>query len=153
SLSGVLEPARGDAVTPVAVADCPEDAPLVAGDHFGPALAVVPVDSVEHALAVHERSGPHLATSVFTRDRREARAIAAQCGSRTVTINDCLIPTGHPGASIGGRLLSGWGASRGVAGLLAMSAPTHLARTARVRPPTAEPTPGRAAAFDRAMSV
>lgn len=152
SLSGVLEPARDDAFTPVAIVDCPPDALLVEGDHFGPALAVVPVDSLDESLAIHARCDQHLATSVFTRGRARAREVAARAGATTVTINDCLLPTGHPAASISGKGRSGWGESRGLAGLLAMTRPVHISRTGRLRPSTIEPPPHRLAAFERLVS-
>ncbi|MGP1310185.1 MAG: aldehyde dehydrogenase family protein [Phycisphaerales bacterium] len=151
SLSGVLEPVRGDTMTPVAIADCPPDASLVGGDHFGPALAVVPVDSLDDALRIHFGCDQHLATSVFTRSRRNADALIERLGSTTVTVNDCLVPTGHPGASISGRGLSGWGESRGAAGLLSMTRPVHISRTPALRPSIFEPAPGQRRRFEGVM--
>lgn len=151
-LSGVLEPPRGGVFVPVAIADCPEHAALVAGDHFGPAIALVPVEDTEHALRVHARCEQHLATSVFTRDRAAARALARRLGSTTVTHNDCVIPTGHPASSISGRGASGWGESRGESGLLALTRPVHLSRTPRVRPGLDEPPPGQRRQFDAVLS-
>ncbi len=152
SLSGVLEAPKGDAMTPAAIVDCPEGAALVEGDHFGPALAVVRVDSIDHALEIHRRCDQHLATSVFTRSRAAARDLTARIGTTTVTVNDCLVPTGHPGSSISGRGMSGWGESRGVAGLLALTRPVHVSGTPRMRPSIFAPPPNRAAQFDAAVS-
>lgn len=152
SITGVLEAPRAEMLTPLAIVDCPDDAPLVGGDHFGPALAVVPVDSVEHALEIHRRCDQHLATSVFTRSRDRAEDLARRVGATSVTVNDCLAPTGHPASSISGRAMSGWGESRGVAGLLAMTRPVHVSATPRLRPSTVEPTPLGAARFDRLLS-
>ena len=141
SLSGVLEAPRGSAMVPLAIADCPEDAPLVAGDHFAPVLAVVPVRGLEHALRVHAACGQHLATSIFTRDTRRAGAIAPRLGAGYVTINDCVLPQAHPGTSIGGVGRSGWGASRGEAGLRAMTREVCVAATSpRFRAPAEPPT-------------
>jgi aldehyde dehydrogenase (NAD+) len=152
SLSGVLEPPTGDTLTPLAIVDCPEDASLVDGDHFGPALAVVQVDSADHAIEIHRRCDQHLATSVFTRSRAAARDITGRIGATTVTVNDCLVPTGHPGSSISGRGLSGWGESRGVAGLLALTRPVHVSSTPRLRPSIFAPPPKQAAQFDAIIS-
>lgn len=152
SITGVLDPRDFDRVTPSAIVDCPDDAPLVEGDHFGPAIGVVPVDSVEHALAIHGRCDQHLATSVFTRSKVAAREVASRITTTTVTINDCLIPTGHPASSISGRSGSGWGESRGVAGLITMSRPVHLSTTSRVRPSIFEPTPAKRAQFEGMIS-
>jgi acyl-CoA reductase-like NAD-dependent aldehyde dehydrogenase len=152
SITGVLERREGDRVAPIAIVDCPDDAPLIEGDHFGPALGVVPVDSVEHALAIHGRCDQHLATSVFTRSRGAAHDLASRLTTTTVTINDCLIPTGHPASSISGRSRSGWGESRGIAGLRSMSRPVHLSTTSRLRPSIFEPAPAGRTQFEGMIS-
>lgn len=154
SVSSVLEPPVGAWLRPVAIADCPEDADLVAGDHFGPACAVIPVESEAHALSIHRRCDQHLATSVFTRRPRLAEGrLAPHLGATTVTFNDCVIPTAHPGASIGGVGASGWGVSQGEAGLLAMTRPVFVSRTPPVvRPPLDEPAPHRAAQMARMIA-
>lgn len=151
-LSGVLEAPRGDLFVPAAIADCPEHAALVGGDHFGPAIALVAVEDIEHALRVHAQCDQHLATSVFTRDARAARALARRLDATTVTHNDCVIPTGHPASSISGRGASGWGESRGVSGLLSLTRPVHLSTTPRLRPALDEPPPGQRRQFDAVLS-
>lgn len=147
SVSGVLEGARADgggrvrALVPLAIVECPIGAALMAGDHFGPVLAVTPVDGEEAMLALHAANGPHLAASVFTRRASRARGLAARLGASVVTVNQCVIPTAHPGASLGGRGASGWGVSRGREGLLAMTRGVTVTRTSGlVRPPTEAPT-------------
>jgi hypothetical protein len=58
-----------------------------------------------------------------------------------VTVNDCLLPQAHPATSIAGTGQSGWGPSRGEAGLLAMTRAVHFSSTSpRIRPPTDPPT-------------
>jgi acyl-CoA reductase-like NAD-dependent aldehyde dehydrogenase len=76
SVSSVLEAPDGPWLRPLAIADCPEDAALVEGDHFGPATAVIPVDSEAHALAIHDRIDQRLATSVFTRSPGASRIVS-----------------------------------------------------------------------------
>ncbi|MFM7799307.1 MAG: aldehyde dehydrogenase family protein, partial [Planctomycetota bacterium] len=44
SLRGVIEPANAGSMRPLCVESCPRDTELFEGDHFGPVLAVVPVD-------------------------------------------------------------------------------------------------------------
>jgi acyl-CoA reductase-like NAD-dependent aldehyde dehydrogenase len=136
SLSGVLEPARGRFFTPAAIVDCGGDEPAVAGEHFGPLLAVVPVDSIEHALRIHRACRQHLSVSVYSRDTRAAKALAERLGAGIVTINDTVFPSGHPGIAVSGHGESGWGASRGAEGLLAMTRAVHISVTSRwVRTP------------------
>lgn len=149
SLSGVLEEPVGSAMRPVAVVDCPADAALVEGDHFGPALAVLAFDDEAEAMAVHHRAGmnglpQHLACSVYTRTPERGRAMAAGLGASFVTINDSVIPQSHPASAISGRGRSGWGASRGEEGLLAMTRAVTVASSGRLmRPPTDAPTPAQ----------
>jgi aldehyde dehydrogenase (NAD+) len=143
SLGGVIEPSNAGSMRPLCVESCPRDAGLFEGDHFGPVLAVVPVDGPADALAAHRAVGQHLATSVFTGAPSAALADAAfiaALGSGVVTINDAVIPTGHPGIAIEGRGPSGWGASRGEAGLLALTREVACSATARrLRAPLDEP--------------
>lgn len=152
SLSGFLEPPAGSVIRPAAIVDCPASAALVEGDHFGPVLAVVAVDDLEQALAIHGRheldgEAQHLACSIYTRmkgpiERSLPTHIAQRLGSSFITINDSVIPQAHPATAIAGRGASGWGASRGEAGLLAMTRPVAVAWTGRLfRTPTDPPTP------------
>ncbi len=153
SLSGVCEAARDGWLRPLAISDCPENAALVGGGHFGPVLAVVPVDSVEHALRIHRSCGQHLTANVYTRSRSRGEQLAPLLGASIVMLNDGVIPSGHPGVGLGGHGLSGWGVSRGVEGLLAMTRGVTVSRTSRwVRIPTDPPDEGRLRLLRRAMS-
>lgn len=114
---------------PTAVIDCPAGAPLVEGRHFGPALAVVPFDSLDDALSMHAACDQHLTASVFTADPAAAAAIAPRLGVTNLTINDCIVPTAHPAVSIGGHGASGMGLSRGPLGLLSMTRPLYISQS------------------------
>ncbi|MEM1423168.1 MAG: aldehyde dehydrogenase family protein [Planctomycetota bacterium] len=155
-ISGVLEEPGGPdgrTMRPVAIADCPEDAPTVRGDHFGPVIALVPVRDTEHALRVHHACGQHLATSVFTKSKHRVRDLAHRLGSSVVTHNDVIMPTAHPATFLGGRGPSGWGVSRGAEGLLAMTRPVHVASTGRLRLPTGPTPPDQAKRLTKLVSA
>lgn len=131
---GVNEPAPRtdddpDRVRATAVLDCPADAPLARGGHFGPVLAVIVADDDEAAIGLHSKFDQKLSTAVFTADATGAQRLAARLGSSFVTINDCVLPTSHPGASIAGIGPSGWGVTRGRDGLLAMTRAVCVSRT------------------------
>lgn len=132
----------GRAVAGSLVVDrCPPEAALAMGEHFGPAMAILVAESDEHAVGLHTRFTQHLATSLYTRSTADGHRLAAQLGAGTVTINDTVIPTAHPAASVLGRGPSGWGASRGELGLLAMTRPVCVSRTAsRPRTPLTPPS-------------
>ena len=145
SASGIAEPPEGRRFRPLAIVDCPADAPLVKGRNFAPVTAVVPVDSLDEALAIHHACDQHLATSVFTRRPAHVRrTLAPRLGARSVTINNIVMPTAHPGASIGGIGPSGWGTSQGEDGLLDMTHPVTISATGSFRPPTDPPAPKQA---------
>ncbi|MDX2114254.1 MAG: aldehyde dehydrogenase family protein [Planctomycetota bacterium] len=146
SLTGVLEPPQGSTLRPIVIADCPPRAPLVAGEHFGPVLAVIPVAGPAEMLDLHRTCAKHLATSVFTARPGRAAELAPRLNAGIVTINDALIPAGQPGLGVVGSGESGWGVSRGAAGLLAMTRPLYITTTStRLRMPASagdEPSPG-----------
>ncbi|MFI4881572.1 MAG: aldehyde dehydrogenase family protein [Phycisphaerales bacterium JB064] len=120
---------------------CQQGEALVEGDHFGPAIAVVACESTDRMIEIHRQVGQHLATSVFTRNRSEATHLVGTLAAGTVTFNDAVIPTAHPGAPLPAKGASGWGVSRGELGLLAMTRPVHVSTTnRRVRVPTDPPT-------------
>jgi len=145
SASGMLEAPTGPdrrVWRPHAILDCPASAPLVEGRHFGPVMAVVPVEDEVEAIAIHARCDQRLATSVYTARAsrwRDPERIA-ELGSALVTINDTIIPTGHPAASIAGTGESGWSATRGVSGLQALTREVILSATdRRIRVPIEPP--------------
>jgi len=136
SLSTVVEDPDGRRMRPLAVVDCPREAELVGGAHFGPVIAVVPVAGEDDMLSVHRACEQHLSAAVFTKNHSRARKLAPRLGASIITINDELVPSAHPGTPIAGRGLSGWGASQGVDGLLALTRPVHISRTGCLRLPT-----------------
>ncbi|MDG2020913.1 MAG: aldehyde dehydrogenase family protein [Phycisphaerales bacterium] len=135
----VADSADGRRVRPQAILDCPLDAEAFDAEHFGPLLVVRAWRSEEELLAMHRRGGKHLATSVFSANRRRVDRLVPALGGGLVTINDCVIPTAHPAATLSPVGGSGWGSSRGTEGLLAMTRPVVVARTGRWRIPAGEP--------------
>ncbi|MBI1303897.1 MAG: aldehyde dehydrogenase family protein [Phycisphaera sp.] len=150
SIAGALEPVDGRAMRPVAVLDCPVDGDrsedlldaLFMGRHFGPALAVRAVDSLEEAFALHARVGQYLATSIWTRHPSvDLVARAEACGSSLVHFNSVLLPSAHPAIAITGTGASGWGGSRGESGLVGLTREVFVTRTSRfVSAPLDEPS-------------
>lgn len=135
------EPSNGDGFAPTAVLDCPAEAAIASSDHFGPAIAVIRSGDRSQTLALAKATPKMLAMSIFTGSPRQAEALARRVDAGFVTINDCLLPTAHPGTSISGVGPSGWGVSRGELGLLAMTRPQFVSRTGRkLRLPTEEPS-------------
>jgi acyl-CoA reductase-like NAD-dependent aldehyde dehydrogenase len=141
----LIPPLDGDDAQRVAariVIGADPDAEVVAGDHFGPLCAVVRCATEDEMLRIHRDCTQHLATSVFTASRSRLESLARRIASSTIVHNDVVLPTAHPGVSIQGHHDSGWGASRGEAGLLAMTRAVHLSSVPkRLRAPAGTPTP------------
>jgi acyl-CoA reductase-like NAD-dependent aldehyde dehydrogenase len=89
----------------------------------GPILGIAPVDSEDEAVAWINGGARRLSASVWTRDRRHARRLARRLDTGHVFINEELHPVGQPDVTLAGRGASGFGASRGEAGLLEMVQP------------------------------
>ena len=154
-LRGVVEAPSGVHWRPAAVAGGSLMSDLARGAHFGPALAVLAADGLEASVALHRRFDQHLAVSVWcsaarARAMSRDRSMLAALGAGVVTFNDAVRPTAHPATSIAGRGPSGWGASRGEAGLRAMSRDIGVSCTStRLRTPSGEPTASVQSIFRR----
>ncbi|MEO1007745.1 MAG: aldehyde dehydrogenase [Planctomycetota bacterium] len=134
---------EGRLLRPDVVACEPTDE-LARGEHFGPVLALLRVGSRAEAFELSRSFGQHLATCLFTRDAGRTDDLH-RLSTGAVTINDAVIPSAHPGSPIPALGRSGWGASQGREGLLAMTRPVHVSTTSRrLRVPADPPTPRQA---------
>ncbi|MEM9791281.1 MAG: aldehyde dehydrogenase family protein, partial [Planctomycetota bacterium] len=123
---------EADPLRPIVIASDRTDTALYRGDHFGPLLVVARLRDE------YEPRGP-LTLSVFG-SKDESRRWSSLSSAGTMTFNDAIIPTGHPGAPLSAVGNSGWGVSRGVEGLLAMTRPVSISTTPkRVRLPLDPP--------------
>ncbi len=95
----------------------------------GPILAVATVASADEAVAWVNGSPYRLSASVWAAHSASARRVAARLDVGQVWINDALHPTGQPAVTLAGRGASGFGASRGLAGLLEMVQPKVVSET------------------------
>jgi acyl-CoA reductase-like NAD-dependent aldehyde dehydrogenase len=121
----LVEPAAADPgeMTPTVVIDARPVMSVCREASFAPVLAVLPYDTLEEAVA-QDASCPYaLGASVFTRSPARAQAVAARLRAGSVSVNDVIVPTAHPGTPFGGRGQSGWGVTRGAEGLLEMTVP------------------------------
>ncbi|MEM9166439.1 MAG: aldehyde dehydrogenase family protein [Planctomycetota bacterium] len=121
---------ESDPLTPIIIANAGEETALFRGKHFGPLLAVERLENSGSGLPARHVLHPTdpLTLSVFG-TKHESRRWSSLASAGTVTSNDAIIPTGHPGAPLGAVGESGWGVSRGVEGLLAMTRPVSMSTT------------------------
>ena len=124
---------------PVLLAGASARMALLHADVFAPWLALVPVASPETALAESARCPYALGASVFGPEDT-ARAFARRVRAGSVSVNDLIAPTADPRLPFGGRGRSGFGATRGAEGLLAMTSVKAVSvRRGRFRPHLATP--------------
>ncbi|KAI0760893.1 Aldehyde/histidinol dehydrogenase [Trametes elegans] len=96
-------------VAPTVVKDVKLDDALMADEVFGPVLAIVPIDSIDEALAyINSRDRP-LAVYVFSNDKAFQRKVFENTQSGMAMANDTILSAAVPGLPIGGVGGSGYG--------------------------------------------
>jgi succinate-semialdehyde dehydrogenase/glutarate-semialdehyde dehydrogenase len=100
--------------------DAPFDSPVFKEEVFGPVLGVWPTDSDEQALELANDSEYGLTASVWSRDRRTARALAARINAGAAMVNDHLMSHGLAETPWGGYGASGIGRTHGEIGFQEM---------------------------------
>ena len=89
----------------------------------GPILAVATVESAASAIRWVNSAAHRLSASIWTRSPASGRGIAGLLDVGQVWINEQIHPAAHPEVTLAGRGRSGFGATRGIAGLLEMVQP------------------------------
>lgn len=124
-----------DRVSPAVIVADTADLAICRQATFAPILAVMPFDNPTQAVQLHNHCQFGLGGSIFTADRAAGEALAHELNCGAVVINDVIVPTAHPATPFGGRHHSGWGATQGADGLLAMTVPKVVSyRSGRYRP-------------------
>ncbi|XVV16373.1 aldehyde dehydrogenase family protein [Actinoplanes sp. CA-131856] len=121
-------------VSPVVLAEVPEDNVAVTEETFGPTLVVNPVDGLDEAIARANATRYGLAASVFSRDRKTAVAVARRLRTGAVSINSVLGFAAVPALPFGGVGDSGFGRVHGADGLREFSRAQSMTRQ-RFSPP------------------
>ena len=112
---------KEDYFSPTVIHDVPEEATLVQEEIFGPILLVKAYDTLEEAIKyVNEKPKP-LSLYVFSKSKKNKKAILTQTSSGSVAVNDAVIQFGHPELPFGGVNNSGFGKSHGRYGFKAFS--------------------------------
>lgn len=123
---------------PTVLAGVPAGTPPAGEETFGPVAAVWPFDDEDEALRLANDSPFGLNASVWSRDTRRGRALAARIRCGTVNVNDAYAPAyASLDAPMGGMKASGIGRRHGDQGLLKYTAAQTVAvqRLAPIAPP------------------
>ncbi|MDR1507694.1 MAG: aldehyde dehydrogenase family protein [Treponema sp.] len=99
------------------------DMPVMKDEVFAPVVAVVSADSDDEALAIANSSPYGLTGSVWSKNRRRARSLAARVNAGAVMINDHLMSHGLAETPWGGFGASGIGRTHGENGFMEMLKP------------------------------
>ncbi|OWK45622.1 aldehyde dehydrogenase family protein [Fimbriiglobus ruber] len=111
------------AVLPAVILGASPDMSVCREVSFAPLLAVIPYDTVDSAIAMHNDNPFGLAAAVFAGDPAAGVRVAERLRAGSVVVNDVIVPTAHPATPFGGRGASGWGVTQGEEGLLQMTVP------------------------------
>jgi acyl-CoA reductase-like NAD-dependent aldehyde dehydrogenase len=144
---------REPLVGPVILDRVRPDMQVARMDMFVPVLSVLRTVDDDEAMQMSADCPYALSAAVFGRTqdcRRYARRLDAGC----VVINDMIVPTADPRVAFGGRHRSGFGMTRGAAGLLEM---TQLKTVIRARgffrPHLDRPTPADAEVLEQLIGL
>ncbi len=108
---------------PTVIVDVDHSMDVMKDETFGPVLPIMRVADEEEAVRLANESEYGLDASVWSRDRKKARAIADQLDVGTVLINDHLINYTISGIPFGGTRNSGFGRVHGLEGLREFARP------------------------------
>jgi betaine-aldehyde dehydrogenase len=115
---------RGHFFSPTVVTGAPATTDLLREETFGPVAPIVPVDSVEEAIALANAAPFGLGANVYTRDLATAIRCARGLQAGSVWINDPL--TDNDAGPFGGYKRSGSGRELGREGLEAFQETKHV---------------------------
>ena len=94
--------------------------PIMTEELFGPVAAVIPAENDEEALRIANSSSFGLTGSVWTKNRRTGKALAARINAGAIMINDHLMSHGLAETPWGGFGDSGIGRTHGETGMKEM---------------------------------
>jgi len=115
-------------VSPVVIADVPEDSDAVVQETFGPLVIVNRVQSLDEAVDRANASRYGLAASIFSGNRSRAMAAARRLQVGMVSINSWVMYAGVPSLPWGGVKESGIGRIHGADGLRGFCQPKSVVR-------------------------
>jgi len=104
--------AEGNVVTPTVFADVKSDMWIAQNELFGPAVCVIPFETVEEAVKIANDSPYGLSGAIHTQDMELGAELAKQINTGMVHINDSTV-NDDPHIAFGGEKASGVGRLNG----------------------------------------
>jgi acyl-CoA reductase-like NAD-dependent aldehyde dehydrogenase len=121
---------NGHFLAPTVVVGAPAQTALLREETFGPVAPIVPVDSLDEAIALANGTRFGLGANVYTRDLATAVRCMRELNAGTVWINDPL--TDNDAGPFGGFKQSGLGRELGREGLEAFQETKHVHMETRI---------------------
>ena len=118
---------------PVLLTGVTETMAIFSTEAFGPIGLVTKVKGASDRIAKANATAFGLGATIFG-EESEALSLVASLDVGVVMINDAIAPVAHPAVTIAARRGSGFGATRGAEGLLAMTRPKTVV-SSRARHP------------------
>jgi acyl-CoA reductase-like NAD-dependent aldehyde dehydrogenase len=125
---GGLDSVRPPYVSPVVLADVPEESAAVREETFGPLVTVTPVPSLADAVRLANASPFGLGSAVFTKRRRAGLRAARALRSGMTSVNSVISFAAVPALPFGGVGESGFGRIHGEDGLREFSRAKSITR-------------------------
>jgi acyl-CoA reductase-like NAD-dependent aldehyde dehydrogenase len=131
---GGMDSVQHPYVTPVILADVPEQSAAVQDETFGPTVTVTRVRDLDEAVRLANSSRYALGSSVFARNKKQAMAAARALRSGMTSINSVIAFATVPALPFGGSGDSGFGRIHGPDGLREFARAKAITRQ-RMKPP------------------
>jgi acyl-CoA reductase-like NAD-dependent aldehyde dehydrogenase len=127
-------PKGANSSAPIVLTNVPVGSSLLLDESFGPIVSIVRFETEAEAIRLANCSAFALSASIWTRDLKQGRRIAAQLHCGSCAINDVIRNIGNPHAAFGGNKFSGHGRYHGAEGLRAFSRIKSVMTVTRPRP-------------------
>jgi aldehyde dehydrogenase (NAD+) len=101
-------------VAPTVIKGVTPDDPVMQEEIFGPVLPVIGFDDFDEVYGIIARNPNPLATYIFTRDKKRARAFLQKTRSGSAAINETVLQIASPYLPYGGTGSSGMGRYHGL---------------------------------------
>lgn len=116
-----LPDGTGRYFVPTLLSDVKPDMRVLREETFGPVIVVVPFDTDEEAIKLVNEASYGLTASVWTRNRARGMAMLSRLDVGHASLNDHIVAHSIPQLPWGGVKDTGYGRSRGISGLYAVT--------------------------------
>jgi aldehyde dehydrogenase (NAD+) len=107
--------------TPKVLSKVTPNMEITQSDIFEPVTSLIAYDTIDEAVAMNDECPYALGATVFGSDSKTTGEFTRRINAGCIVVNDMIVPTADPRVPFGGRKQSGFGVTRGTAGLEEMT--------------------------------